>query len=224
MKKVLTAFFYIALIIASGLAFELKESDNSMSVTDLAILEIQENPSTGYLWHIFAEPTGVLRNFLEEHNTTSMMPGAPSVKGWIMTAAKEGKALLTLKLFRQWEGEKHSVDFRALTVDVTGQEKGQVNLKILMNEVTLGTTFTITLEENASTGYTWQYVVLGDGIMERSKEISVDKSEKVGAPSKVTWSFQAVGEGYSTIIFRYFRSWEGKESSVDYKAYNIFVK
>ncbi|HOP37491.1 MULTISPECIES: protease inhibitor I42 family protein [Mesotoga] len=224
MKKTLTAFFYIALIITLGLAIELKESANSMSVNDLAILEIQENPSTGYLWHIFAEPTGVLRNFLEEHNAPSMMPGAPSVKGWIMTAAKEGKALITLKLFRQWEGEKHSVDFRALTVDVAGQGKGQVDLKILMNEVTLGTTFTVTLEENASTGYTWQYVVLGDGITEKSKEISVDKSDKVGAPSKVTWTFQAVDEGYSTIIFRYFRSWEGKESAVDYKAYNISVK
>lgn len=169
MKKALTAFFYIALIITLGLAIELKESANSMSVNDLAILEIQENPSTGYLWHIFAEPTGVLRNFLEEHNTRSIMPGAPSVKGWIMTAAKEGKALITLKLFRQWEGEKHSVDFRALTVDVTGQGKGQVDLKILTNEVTLGTIFTVTLEENASTGYTWQYVVLGDGIMEKTK-------------------------------------------------------
>ncbi|MCB1223562.1 MAG: protease inhibitor I42 family protein, partial [Mesotoga sp.] len=60
MKKTLTAFFYIALIITLGLAIELKESANSMSVNDLAILEIQENPSTGYLWHIFAEPTGVL--------------------------------------------------------------------------------------------------------------------------------------------------------------------
>ena len=139
-------------------------------------------------------------------------------------AAKEGKALITLKLFRQWEGEKHSVDFRALTVDVTGQGKGQVDLKILTNEVTLGTIFTVTLEENASTGYTWQYLVLGDGIMEKNKEISVDKSDKVGAPSKVTWTFQAVDEGYSTIIFRYFRSWEGKESAVDYKAYNISVK
>ena len=111
----------------------------------------------------------MLRNFLEEHNAPSMMPGAPSVKGWIMTAAKEGKALITLKLFRQWEGEKHSVDFRALTVDVAGQGKGQVDLKILMNEVTLGTTFTVTLEENASTGYTWQYVVLGDGITEKKQ-------------------------------------------------------
>jgi len=224
MKKSLVAFCYIALIITSGLAFELKESANSMSVTDLAILEIQENPSTGYLWHIFAEPAGVLRNFLEEHNAPSMMPGAPSVKGWIMTAAKEGKALITLRLFREWEGEKHSIDFRALTVDVTGEEKGQVDFNILLNEVSLGSTFTVTLEENASTGYSWQYQILGEGISEIGKKVLADESGKVGAPSKVTWTFQAVDGGNSTIVFRYFRSWEGEKSAVDYKAYNICVR
>ena len=52
MKKNTNGVLYIALIITLGLAIELKESANSMSVNDLAILEIQENPSTGYLWHI----------------------------------------------------------------------------------------------------------------------------------------------------------------------------
>ncbi len=224
MKKALIAICYVALIITSGLAIELKEAANSMGVTDLAILEIQENPSTGYLWHIFAEPTGVLRNFLEEHSAPSMMPGAPSVKGWIMTAAREGKALITLRLFREWEGEKQSIDFRALTVDVTGEEKGQVDFNILMNEVSLGSTFTVTLEENASTGYSWQYQILGDGISEIDKKVLADESGKVGAPSKVTWTFQAVDGGNSAIVFRYFRSWEGEKSAVDYKAYNICVR
>jgi len=224
MKKALIVICFIALVITSGLAFELKESANSMNEADVAILEIQENPSTGYLWHIFAEPTGVLRNFLEEHNASSMMPGAPSVKGWIMTAAREGKALITLRLFREWEGEKQSIDFRALTVDVTGEEKGQVDFNILMNEVSLGSTFTVTLEENASTGYSWQYQILGDGISEIGKKVLADDSGKVGAPSKVIWTFQAVDDGNSAIVFRYFRSWEGEKSAVDYRAYNICVR
>jgi inhibitor of cysteine peptidase len=41
------------------------------------------------------------------------MPGAPSVKGWIMTAAKEGKDADHAKNSSEREGEKQSVDFRA---------------------------------------------------------------------------------------------------------------
>ncbi|KUK80134.1 MAG: Chagasin family peptidase inhibitor I42 [Mesotoga prima] len=224
MKRILVIICIVALTTVLGLSNELVKSSNTMMVSQLAVLEIQENPSTGYLWHVFAEPSGVLRNFLEEHNAPSFMPGAPSVKGWIMTAAKEGKTLITLKLFREWEGEKQSIDFRALTVDVSGEGKGQVDLKLLMNEVNIGSTFTITLEENASTGYTWHYEILGDGVREVAKDVVTDTSGKVGAPSRVTWTFQAVDEGNTSIVFRYFREWEGVKSSIDFEAYNIAVQ
>ncbi len=120
--------FVLVLLLVSAFTVlfssELKDSGNWMKATQLAVLEIDENPTTGYLWHISVEPSGVLRNFLEEYMTGSAFPGAPSVKGWIMTAAKEGKALLTLKLYRDWEGERKAIDFRAVTVDVSERGEG----------------------------------------------------------------------------------------------------
>ncbi|HNR80511.1 MAG TPA: protease inhibitor I42 family protein [Mesotoga infera] len=220
--------FVLVLLLVSAFTVlfssELKDSGNWMKATQLAVLEIDENPTTGYLWHISVEPSGVLRNFLEEYMTGSAFPGAPSVKGWIMTAAKEGKALLTLKLYRDWEGERKAIDFRAVTVDVSGEEKGQVDLKIVLNELELGSTATVTLEENGSTGYTWGYHILGEGLQEIKKETIADTSGLVGAPAKVIWTFQAVDKGYTTIVFRYFRSWEGEGSAVDFRAFNVLVE
>jgi len=224
MKRTVLIVIILFMVPALAFSMELKESANSMKVSQLAVLEISENPTTGYLWHIFAKPEGVLRNFLEEYMSTGTIPGAPSTKGWIMTAASEGKALLTLKLFRDWEGEKKSIDFRALTVDVVGEDKGQVDLKIIINEMSIGSTAIVTLDENASTGYTWEYVFLGDGLQEIKKEIIPDSSGRAGAPAKVIWTFQAVGAGNTTVIFKYFRSWEGEASSVDYRAFNVAVR
>jgi inhibitor of cysteine peptidase len=180
--------FVLVLLLVSAFTVlfssELKDSGNWMKATQLAVLEIDENPTTGYLWHISVEPSGVLRNFLEEYMTGSAFPGAPSVKGWIMTAAKEGKALLTLKLYRDWEGERKAIDFRAVTVDVSGEEKGQVDLKIVLNELELGSTATVTLEENGSTGYTWGYHILGEGFRKSRKRPSRIPAVWSGLPRK----------------------------------------
>lgn len=212
-------------VVFAGCVFssELKESVNYMRVSQLAVLEIDENPTTGYLWHILSEPAGVLRNFLEKHTPGSSLMGAPSVKGWVISAGAEGKALIELKLYRAWESERAAIDYRALTVEVSREGKGQTELELVVNEMKLGYLATVTLEENASTGYTWQYTLMGE-LKEVKKEVIPDASGRDGAAAKVVWTFEASGRGNAVIVFKYFRSWEGEDTAIDCKAFNVVVR
>ena len=74
--------------------------------------------------------------------------------------------------------------------------------------------YTIELEGNPTTGYTWEYTVEPDGILkEVSGEYVADETDEntAGAGGKYVYVLDGVKEGEATLEFSYVRDWEEEE-------------
>ena len=75
-------------------------------------------------------------------------------------------------------------------------------------EVT-GNEFTITLDDNKSTGYKWDFVNLDKELNEFIEKIDLEsESDLLGAPSKTQFKFKSLKEGLNVITFTYSREFE----------------
>ncbi len=73
----------------------------------------------------------------------------------------------------------------------------------------LNDTFQITLEENGSTGYQWDYAILDASAATLISEDSYCFTPNAeGAPAQKVWTFKALMPGKYTIQFTYRRPWE----------------
>ena len=75
------------------------------------------------------------------------------------------------------------------------------------NTINKGDIYTVTLNENPSTGYTW-YVTCSDGFEELSEKLIPSTSHLLGAAGTRELKFQAVNTGKQTIEAIYKRPWE----------------
>ncbi|MGB9665944.1 MAG: protease inhibitor I42 family protein [Candidatus Cryosericum sp.] len=78
-------------------------------------------------------------------------------------------------------------------------------------ETTVGKTFTITLDANATTGYTWSQTVSEPNIVvyvTHAYEVTPRDPQVVGGGGTDTFTFKAVGKGTTTITLSYARPWE----------------
>jgi predicted secreted protein len=73
--------------------------------------------------------------------------------------------------------------------------------------VSPGGTLEIALDQNASTGYSWQLLSVNDGILRLLSNTPTGGSPLPGAPSKETFKFQAVGSGLSTVVRIGYKQW-----------------
>jgi len=95
-----------------------------------------------------------------------------------------------------------------------------VTLNETMNESTvvvkLNSRFYLELEENPSTGYSWNLTTT-DGLRVISEDhIAPDTATPVvGAPTTRRWELEAVATGLQEVEGLYLRSWEGPGSAVD---------
>jgi inhibitor of cysteine peptidase len=72
-----------------------------------------------------------------------------------------------------------------------------------------GRTFTITLESNATTGFTWSQDIADDKIVAFEGVVyNEPDTSAMGAPGSQTFTFKAVAEGTTTITLTYARLWE----------------
>ena len=84
----------------------------------------------------------------------------------------------------------------------------------------------IKLEENPTTGFSWSYTIsdtdvihlVEDGYMEDSED-----PEVVGGGGMHKYKFEGLSAGEATIIFDYFKSWEGEETAEDHVEYTVSV-
>ena len=72
--------------------------------------------------------------------------------------------------------------------------------------------FSVTMEENATTGYRWNQTIADEGIVSLAKdEFNAPKAKcMVGAAGTRTFTFKAVAAGKTTIVLNYERSWESE--------------
>jgi len=75
-----------------------------------------------------------------------------------------------------------------------------------------GQTFSVSLEGNPSTGYTWEPVELDEQILRQIGEPAfTPESDTLGASGAQVLRFRAVGEGRTTLRLVYHRPWEDAE-------------
>lgn len=93
--------------------------------------------------------------------------------------------------------------------------------------VSAGSTFTVTLCSNATTGYMWsENASIGDtSVVEQvSQQFVEPSSDMIGAAGKQVWTFKALKAGTTTISMDYSRDWEGGEKGTWTFKLNATVK
>jgi predicted secreted protein len=93
-------------------------------------------------------------------------------------------------------------------------------------ESKVGDTFTIPLEANHTTGYSWRLAQQPDPaiLKQLGEKYDEDNSDRVGAGGVETWTFQAMAKGTATLVFEYARPWEKEAAPVDTAKYRVIIK
>jgi inhibitor of cysteine peptidase len=102
------------------------------------------------------------------------------------------------------------------SVDVSVNDfNGQNNIT---KEITVsaGGSFKVSLESNATTGFSWpeQAEIGSTAVVEqKDHEYLAPTSDLMGAPGKEVWTFKALTKGTTVIAMEYSRPWEGGEQA-----------
>lgn len=181
-------------------------------------VSLSENPSTGYAWSVIIAGEGIEQIGEETDAKDTGLVGAPSNRRWIFRANKAGNATLTFDYERSWETGVAPAQTVAYKVRVLDAAKANVVKK--------NRTFTVTLEENPSTGYAWSFEANPAFKLIGTKTIEPKGTDigLVGAPVKKVWTFRAVQKGVFTLKFAYARSWEKGVAPEKTSEYIFFVK
>ena len=77
-------------------------------------------------------------------------------------------------------------------------------------ELSVGQSLVVTLDSNATTGYSWSLVQNSDDsvLSKTGDEYVAPQTTLVGAGGKEEWTFKALKKGTSTISMGYSRPWE----------------
>jgi inhibitor of cysteine peptidase len=82
--------------------------------------------------------------------------------------------------------------------------------------VSAGGSFKISLESNATTGFSWpeQAEIGNTAIVKQTDHDNLaPTSDLMGAPGKEVWTFKALEKGTTVIAMEYSRPWEGGEQA-----------
>lgn len=92
-----------------------------------------------------------------------------------------------------------------------------------MNYLHIGETFTIILDGNPTTGYSWQYQIVGDPSIVSIQDNYTPYSNRIGSGGQFIYNGKAMKRGQISIIFSYARPWETNIPPINIKQYNITV-
>lgn len=103
----------------------------------------------------------------------------------------------------------------------------QDNTNTIEAKINVGSTYSITLNENATTGYQWFYTLSNSDVIQydyySDNSSSLDLSNKTGEGCQITYTFKALKTGSCDIVFKYYRSWEGEASAIKTCTYKLKV-
>jgi len=90
----------------------------------------------------------------------------------------------------------------------------------------VGESFTITLESNATTGFSWQ---LAEGLDETRLKLESSKyipaaTDRVGSGGEEKWIFRALKKGSAKISLKYVRPWEKDTAPALEKTFFVKVR
>jgi inhibitor of cysteine peptidase len=93
-------------------------------------------------------------------------------------------------------------------------------------EIAAGGSFTITLDSNATTGYSWELKGISDTtVLEKTDNKYVaPTSGLMGAGGKEVWTFKALKAGTSTLTMEYSQPWAGGQKGANTFSLTVLVK
>lgn len=89
-----------------------------------------------------------------------------------------------------------------------------------------GKSLVITLEENPTTGFSWSHTNSDDTVLHLIKDGYIPESndpDVVGGGGKHEYTFEGLKAGEVTLIFDYYKSWEGVEKAEEHVEYIVKV-
>lgn len=89
----------------------------------------------------------------------------------------------------------------------------------------VGENFTVSLESNQSTGYSWSLGMISDNsqVVVAGMDYDLPENSQTGQGGAEVWHLKAVAPGNVKLMFYYSRSWE-KEAPAKTITYNVTVK
>lgn len=93
-------------------------------------------------------------------------------------------------------------------------------------EVKEGNTFTIKLEQNPSTGYSWQFErPYNQSYLQLVEQKDLPRKALLpGAPVMHQWVFKALKPGTTLIVLEYIRPWDSIRQNVRREEYKVVIK
>jgi inhibitor of cysteine peptidase len=93
-------------------------------------------------------------------------------------------------------------------------------------EITASGTLTVTLDSNATTGYSWELAGISDtGVLEKTdNKYEAPTSGLMGAGGKEVWTFKALKAGTTTLSMDYSQPWVGGQKGANSFSLTIVVK
>ena len=94
-------------------------------------------------------------------------------------------------------------------------------------EVAVGGSVIVNLESNASTGFQWVLVNIGDETVLKNVANTYEAPEDtgmVGVPGEEIWTFDALKKGTSTIAMEYSQPWAGGTKAAETFDLTVVVK
>ena len=93
-------------------------------------------------------------------------------------------------------------------------------------ELFVGGTLTVTLDSNATTGYSWELTGISDtGVLQKTDNKYVaPTSSLVGAGGKEVWTFQTLTAGTTTLSMEYSQPWTGGQKGAEHFTLTVISK
>jgi inhibitor of cysteine peptidase len=182
-------------------------------------LSLPGNPTTGYSWQLSITPgITILNESYIPDDATGTLAGSGGTYVWIMKAVQPGNQVISGVYARPWEASGPNQSTFTLTLEVgevltppgsparfnvyTGEESGET-----VNE-TLGEEFNVRLEENPTTGYSWN-MTASDGLERVGDEYipSNPSGQIAGSGGIHSFSYMAIAPGLQSLHGEYRRPW-----------------
>jgi inhibitor of cysteine peptidase len=119
------------------------------------------------------------------------------------------------------EGQMHAGSFCGPTPDPPAESPTTTPIT-----ASVGVPFSIALESNRTTGYSWSLATPLDPNVVELLQNTYQRSggPQMGAGSTEIWTFEPLCTGFTTIVLRYARPWEPNDPTARQGAYDIYIR
>lgn len=103
---------------------KLSKQDNGREITigvgNIIEIQLERSGGTGYEWYLDNSYNECLERVSESTEALSGegRVGAPVMRTWKLKAVKKGVTVVSLRLYRVWEGKEKAVDFFTIRVKI----------------------------------------------------------------------------------------------------------